>query len=578
LTQSGYSRGEGALDRSLRGNQYRRTIRGSSLGSVRTIAAITAIAIAVPLAARAKPEGEFALIVKGDADQTDPCIDGQYVVYASKAPGGDWDILKYELGAAAPEPVADGLGNQDQPDVSRTTVVFRDPDGIRISSWDVPAPVRVPPHDPEEAASTVPAQACAYGVRVSNPTIGEDPVTHEQVAAWECGEEGSRDIAVFRAGLEKAEYLLSRPGPGNTTAGDQHAPAAFGLLLAFVDDGDGGSVWLHDSHPDPLLRSTSQVCEGHATGVAVGSVGNRTVLAVARGPHAGGDHDIEIWDAEGLVTALRVTGQQQNPHLSLDWVAFEDLSTGHSQIVLWQWTSGIVFVPYPSTSNQTLNDVQAVPGSEVRVVFADDGGNTDGSHDIALYRLRYEEDGSLPDDGSGSGWPWGPPTLPPAERPPPVSCDDPDPVVLATLVLGRDPGRPLAGSADLVATPFPGDAVLPVLVCIDSDRVSSAWVAFDDQAVAMPGDFEPHVTRLEIAAVAEGGEARISGVVAGRPGTSLVARVLADPGRIQGGPMLRRVPAGAFSGGGSGGCGTGGGAASLSVLAVLGALRRQRRR
>ncbi len=525
----------------------------------------------MPLAARAKPSGEYSPLVTGEADQTDPSIDAQWVIYASRAPGGDWDILRYKIGGNA-ESVADGPGDQDQPDVTNTTVAYRDPYGISIVNWRASYPVRTPPHDPEEAASTVPPQACPFGDPVSNPTIGEDGATGEQVAAWECGPEGFRDIVVFRSGLvDKEEYLLFRPGPGNTAAGDQHAPAAFGRLVAFVDDGDGGSVWLHDADPD--LRTTTRVCDGHAIGVALGSYEERTYIAVARASHSG-DHDIEVWEPSGVVTAaLRVPGEQQNPHISLDWVAFEDLSTGNSQIVLWQWTTGVVFVPHPSLTNQTLNDIGTFPGIEVRVVFADDRNGLEVSHDIALYRLLFHEDGSLPDDGTGSGWPWGPP---PSQRPPPASCDDVDPVVLATLVLGRDTGRPLAGSVAFDAAPFPGDSVLPVLVCIDADRVSAAWVAFDDQAVAMPGDFDPHVTSLQIAAVAEGGAARISGVVAGKPGTSLVARVLADPGRIEGGRTLRRVPAAALPL--RGGCGMGGGAGSLAVLAVLAALRRQRRR
>ena len=120
-------------------------------------------------------------------------------------------------------------------------------------------------------------------------------------------------------------------------------------------------------------------------------------------------------------------GEQRNPHLSGDWVAFEDLSTGRSQVVLWQWTTGLVFVPHPSTSNQTLNDLGIVAGSEVRVVFSDDGDGAGGNRDIALYRLAYVN-GAIPDDGTGDGSPWPPPPSASAagERPPPARCDDRD--------------------------------------------------------------------------------------------------------------------------------------------------------
>lgn len=484
------------------------------------------------------------------------------MVYASNA-SGDWDILRYQIGTApgsAFRTIAGGPGDQDQPDVNGTNVIYRGPAGIYILNWDVPSPVRTP-HPPAPGES----QACPFERPVSNPSIGA------QVAAWECGE-GSRDVAVFRFGLQPEEYVLMRPGAADAAAGDQHAPAAFGDYVAFVDEGDGGSVWLHDSNP--WHRGTTFVCDGRATGIAIGDF-ERTIIAVARSSN-GHDEDVEIWDASGLVTALRVDGVQQNPHLSGDWVAFEDLSTGRSQVVLWQWTSGIVYVPHPSTTNQTLNDVAATRGVDVRVVFADDADGTGTARDIALYRLAFE-DGAIPDDGGGSSWPWGPPH-PPAERPPPANCGDLDPVVLATLALGRDTGTPLAESIAFDAPPFPGDPALPVLVCIDSDHVTAGWVALDDAAIAMPGDFDPHLTRLAIPAVAENGGARISGVIAGKPGRSLVARVLADPGRIEAtGGELRPVPARARSVG-NGNCGNPGGALSAAALALLVAMRIQRRR
>ncbi len=468
-----------------------------------------------------------------------------YVTNAS----GDWDVMRYQIGATPEiqiQTIAGGPGDQDQPEVSSAHVIYRGPEGIYILNWDVSVPIRTP-HPP--AAGEF--QACPFDSPVSNPSIGE------QVAAWECGVNGSRDIAVFRFGLVPEEYQLVRPSaPG--AAGDQHAPAAFGDLVAFIDGGDGGSVWLHDSNP--LHRGTAFVCEGRASGVAIGNL-ERTIVAVTRASQ-GHDEDVEVWDASGLVTALRVDGVQQNPHVSGDWVAFEDLSTGRPQIVLWQWTTGLVFVPNPSTSNQTLNDVDAA-STYVRVVFADDRDGSGVSRDIALYHLALLN-GEIP-----------PPT---AARPPLASCDDHDPVVLATLALGRDTGRPLAGSVAFDAAPFRGDRVLPVLVCVDADRVSSAWVALDDQAIAMPGDFDPHLTRLAIPAVAEDGAARISGVVAGKPGTSLVARVLADPGRSEAtGGELRPVPARARSVG-NGNCGNPGGALSAAALALLVAMRIQRRR
>jgi hypothetical protein len=461
--------------------------------------------VALPLAAIAKPIGTTSVIPAGEGDQSDPSIDGGYVVFASST-AGDWNVVQYDLDALphqALSVVAAGPGDQDQPDVHEGHVIFRTGGGIVIRS---------------PGASIAP-QICPASLPVSQPSIGAE------VASWECGAPGSRDVAVARYGSFRAEYLVGRSGPGASQTGDQFAPSSHGSLVAFVDGSDGGSVWLHDSDP---AGATTLVCGGRATGVSVGEYG-RPVVAVARATGIAAPN-IEIWDATGLVTALRVTGEQRNPHVSRDWVAFEDHTTGFSQVVLWRWTTGgPVFIPNPSASNQTLNDVYVLPNREVRVVFADDGDGTGASRDVALYRLTFRPDGTFPDDGDDR-WPWDDHEEEPPERPGPASCDDPDPILLGTLELARRPGRPLAGGVELDAHPFPGDATLPVLVCIEGAGVSSAWVSLDSLAVATPSDFHRKPVRLEISTVLEG-RTRLGGVMAGRPGASLSVRVLADPGR-----------------------------------------------
>lgn len=477
--------------------------------------------------------------------------------------------------AEAPPDAAD----QDQPDVSRTTVAYRVAEGIVLRNWDFGNVLRAPPplSPPPPVDET---RRCQARDPVSQPVVST------ALAAWECGRPGARNVEVVRYSGRTEEYELSSPAAVAGT-GDQFAPSAFQALVAFVDGGDGGSVWLHDS--TPASRTTRLVCPGNATGVSVGElgVGSGTVLAVTRAS-SGHDEDVEIWampwDGEGyLVTSLRVDGVQRNPHLSSDWVAFEDLSTNHAQVVLWQWTTGLVFIPNPSASNQTLNDLGVSSGDEVRAVFADDGYETDGNRDIALYQLTYV-DGAIPDDGSGTGYPWLPPPPPPPpppgdERPPPARCDDVDPMVLGVLELGRATGKPLASVESFEAIPFGDDTVLPVLICIDAERVTSGWVTVDDEAVANPSDFKRDLVHFEARAIAELGSARIAGTIAGQPGAWLVARVLADPGRPLPAPSATATSTSlrVASLSGVGGCGTAGLGGPLAGLALLLALRLRRR-
>jgi hypothetical protein len=185
-------------------------------------------------------------------------------------------------------------------------------------------------------------------------------------------------------------------------------------------------------------------------------------------------------------------------------------------------------------------------------------------------------------------------------RPPPASCDDVYPAdddhdlvahtrrsVVARLELGRATGKPQAGDVSFGAAPFPGDAFLPVLICIDSDHTSAGWVTFDDAALANPSNFNPGVQRLEFHEVVEARTGKLAATIGSKPGATLVARVIADPGRyaaavaekasaLTASPASPSAAVPSAGGNSGGGCGTGG-AGPLAGLAMLVALRLRRR-
>jgi hypothetical protein len=630
--------------------------------------AVAALLGVLPLAARAKPVGNYAVIVGGAGDKADPSIDAQFVVFSSDA-GGDRDVLLYEIGAVPDGNVrtlAGGPGDQDQPAVHRTTLAYRSPAGIVVMNWQLGTALRAPP------AASDPARRCQPVDAVSSPVVSD------VLAAWVCGSAGARTVVVARYHGALEEYELA-------SSGDVFGASVSGALVGYIDASDG-SVWLHDS--TPASRQSTRVAAGRATGVSVGDVGV-PVVAVAR-VSSKPDADIEVWDptgglgTAGRIAALVVPGEQRNPHISGEWVAFEDLSCGVSQVVLWQWTTGLVFLPHPSPSNQTLNDLSFVSSSEVRVVFADDGDGTGAKRDIALYRLPYQN-GTIPDDGAANPLPWDP-TQPCTDgpRPLPATCDTdyPDdvdpcachcdsddddgkdhdhdrgdddrdddgrddhddgkagasdprvlqrledehhacdckrtcgadrahrtPVTLARLELRRHEGKPRFALRRFDATPSPGDAYLPVLVCVDVDHTTSGWLVLDDALLAGPSAFGNQVHHLEFRAAAHPPAGRIAGLIGGKPGARLVARVIADPGSYPAKPVpcpvnaCLRPPGGTsgagavpvaptpaapapapaaepdrIGGGGGFGCGTSGGAGTLGGLALVALLGLRRRR
>jgi hypothetical protein len=460
----------------------------------------------LPSTGGAKPVGQFDFVVAEPGDQVDPSIDGQFIVYAGPGPGGDVDVLLYDIDQRTTRIIGGGAGIQDQPDVYLSTAVYRSTagPGIFIKTWSTDQVQREPPGGGDGEVS--------------------NPVVHLNVAAWERrSQDLGLDVVVTRYRPGGTPYTLQAPG-NSSPVGDQHAPAVHDDLVAYVDEGQQGSVWLHDSSRGEL--NWTQIAAGRASGVSVGWDGSQYVIAVARSA-SGTDEDIEVYDRTGTKLAgLAVVGPQRNPHIAGDWVAFEDQSTGFSQVVVWRWNprpgpgeAELAFVPHPSQTQQRLNDLSLALSDEVRVVFEDAASDATG-RDIALYRLPVNP---LTDDGQPNGYPF--------STPGGADCDDPNAVVLASLVLERAEGRPCTGTVRFDAPPPPGREELPVLVCIEAEHVSAAWVLLEGDAIATPSDFDPHTVELEVPSSVEDGRGRLFAALAGKPGARLAVRVLADPDR-----------------------------------------------
>lgn len=362
------------------------------------------------------------------------------------------------------------------------------------------------------------------------------PAVSDRLVAWEDERDPSngRDIWVH-------DNLLG--GEGSITGpGTQRLPRVSGSQVSYLDDA-AGNVKVYDI----ATAITTVAYPQPATFADVDGT------AVAVETQAG---DIEVHSVDGqLLAALPLPGQQGNPHISGDWVAFEDNSTLVSRVIVWNWKAGGLYAPPAGTSSQTLNDI-----SWPRVVYVDDR-NPDTGLDIFLYDTSAGGTDGGPDGGPDGGAP--------------ARCDDPSAVPLAELKVLREQAGPDASNVD-----FTADERIPVLVCMDATDVSSAWLLLDDEAVARPSDFNQTVVHLEQRRTVPAGSNRLGALIAGKPGAFLAVRVLPDPG---GGPAplagaaLKQPASGTLGSASTMGCSAG--AAGLAAALPLGGwlLRRRRR-
>src|SRR5207237_10578898 len=101
------------------------------------------------------------------------------------------------------------------------------------------------------------------------------------------------------------------------------------------------------------------------------------------------DADIAVFDTSGVrLATLSLAGNQDHPHISGEWVAFEDFSMGAAHVGSWHWTTGDVYFPTPLTSRQQLN---AISGN--RVVYTDDRR---GDLDIYVYEFTLTSADTTP--------------------------------------------------------------------------------------------------------------------------------------------------------------------------------------
>ncbi len=399
------------------------------------------------------------------------------------------------------------------------------------------------------------------------------PAVSDRVIAWEDDRDvtSGRDIWVH-------DVLLGGEWP-ITGAGFQHGPRVSGTLVSYLDDA-AGAVKVYD-------LATGVTTVAYPAMAAFADVDGTAVAVQTL------DGDLEVRSVDGAsVASLVLPGLQSNPHLSGDWVAFEDNSTQVSRVIVWNWRTGDLYAPPAGTSSQTLNDI-----CWPRVVYVDDRSPTTGQ-DIYLYDTSATApdggtdggadggtdggvdggtdggadgggDGGVDggtDGGADGGADGGVDGGGSCEH---AGGDDGEDghghghdhgdhhghgggdderghghdrdkgggqdrcagataAPLAELRVLRERGGPDSGRIE-----FSAEAEGPVLVCIDACDVSSAWVLLDDEAVARPDDFDPWVRHLEVRRGVAAGRNRLSALVAGRPGASLTVRLVPDPG---GGP------------------------------------------
>lgn len=531
---------------------------------------ISIIAIGFLLTAPVAGQGaDPFMLVGGPGNQTAPSLWGSRVAYLDDSLGPP-DVYVTELATSA---------------VTRVTSDGRAHGAPAINSGFLASRV-------DGAVELYLASSLAQYKSIAAPGSGRTVLSSELVA-WEQDASGGGDVGWYRV-ASAAPVVLSLPGT-------QRAVAAYFDWVAYIDDSGAGAVHVVDTRDgsDRVVFNGAAGTAGMLLDVSVWAANSLTAPLVAVSMGGVAATEIAVVDADGVEQQrLAIPGMKLNPHLRGDWVGFEDLSTGVSQVVLWNRLTSRLFVPAPTGSLQILHDLM-VTATSLSVVWADKA-----STDFDVYALEV--------------------TLPLPDPPPPViqpaTCSDATAIVLADITVipdgrlrlhdrertgrcdhadrrhdeERDDGYHEANVHDDIGggvtaesalrrgaggAYFRADAATPVLVCIDVDRIVSGWVGIGSRVVASPAELKSGVATLEARLVVQPGEGRAGAVVSGRPGGSLRVRVLSDPGGSGNGPSDGATcgarwdcppPSAGLARHGHFGCGSAGSAGSYTAILLVG--------
>ncbi|HEY3449861.1 MAG TPA: hypothetical protein VGK67_26140 [Myxococcales bacterium] len=401
-------------------------------------------------------------VTNAAADQFDPAIASNLVVYTDFS-GVDADVWYTDLTTGLSHAVTTAPGDQQLTGVSDGRVVFTDWNTMDVLVFDV-------------------ASGVTTNLTNAAGSNSLDPAVSGGLVAWTDDRDGNAEIYArdLQTGIERRIT--------NDPLVDQ-SPAVGGSLIVWERcDGYACDVFVYDW----ATNATRQLTATPYASERFPDVSGRTVV-FQREQGTPIDKDLVAvnLDAEGE-KVLALAGDQENPHVSGDYVAFNDSSSGVPHIGLWNLSTNWRFQLTNNASGQYLNDIDGN-----RVVYSD---NRAGTLDIWMYTFTVEAPN---------------PSLP-------TSCDDLGGAVpVLDEVYTRTKGKPNVFVDAFAAAPGPG------LVCIDNpadgaSMVHSGWVFLNRQMVVGPWGWQPGLIESDATLKADN---TLRVTLASKPGAAIRVRV-----------------------------------------------------
>ncbi|HEY9159957.1 MAG TPA: Ig-like domain-containing protein [Desulfomonilia bacterium] len=285
-------------------------------------------------------------------DQFDASISGNLVVYTDFS-GVDADIWYADLTTGLSYPVTTASGDQQLSGVYGGRIAYSDWNTMDVLVYDV-------------ASHTT--------LNITNAAVSNsfDPALGGNLIAWTDDRDGNAEIYARDLSTSEERRITSN------ILTDQAAAVGDGIIVWERCDGYACDVFAYEW----ATGVTTQLTATPWASERFPDVSGRTVV-FHREQGTPIEKNIVAFDLDTLTEkVLSLTGDQENAHISGDFVVFNDSATGLSHIGLWQLSTGGVFeITSGGDNSQYLPDIDGN-----RITYTD---NRSSSGELNIYMCTF---------------------------------------------------------------------------------------------------------------------------------------------------------------------------------------------
>jgi beta propeller repeat protein len=279
-------------------------------------------------------------VTDAPADQFDPAISGNLVVYTDFS-GVDADIWYTDLTTGLSYPVTTAPGDQQLTGVSDGRIAYTDWNTMDVMVYDV-------------------ASHSTLNITNAAGSNSLDPALGGNLIAWSDDRDVNTEIYARNLVTSEERRITS------DMLVDQAPAVGDGIIVWERCDGYACDVFAYEwtTGATTQLTATPNASERFA------DVSGRTVV-FQREQGTPVDKDLVACNIDTLIEkVLPLTGDQENAHISGNYVSYNDSASGLPHIGLWDLISGCHYEMTSNSAGQYLNDIDGN-----RIVYSDNRGD-----------------------------------------------------------------------------------------------------------------------------------------------------------------------------------------------------------